>query len=71
MTLKYTRYTWQSLPRFCEANCEAVLLLSHRDMINKPPLIVGIHTTYIIGTTPPPRMPVANKGLGWDSLLKM
>ena len=26
---------------------------------------------YIIWVVPPPRIPVANEGLGWDSLLKM
>ena len=30
------------------------------------PGLVGIFWIY-----PPPRMPVANEGLGWDSLLKM
>ena len=26
---------------------------------------------YILWVVPPPRMPVANEGLGWDPLLKM
>ena len=26
---------------------------------------------YVLGLYPPPRMPVTNEGLGWDSLLKM
>ena len=31
---------------------------------------VGIHKV-IAWIYPPPRIPVANEGLGWDSLLKM
>ena len=34
----------------------------------KQPFEEKSHLTWVV---PPPRIPVANEGLGWDSLLKM
>ena len=44
------------------------------DRINGDLIVGVISPTYkwgIFSVYPPPRMPVTNEGLGWDSLLKM